>query len=80
MGKELICGALDEFHDLDIKEIAEKVSEARFRNPKMSAIIDSQYKQVLDKKTNEVNKYGQKKIYLFVFNFLHCLGLACRPV
>lgn len=56
-GINAITTALDITHNITEKEIVEKIEEACFYNPKMRAIIDREYKLVLDPFTNDINKY-----------------------
>lgn len=56
IGIEAITAALGLPEETPLEEIVEKIDEVSAVNPKIRAIIDREYKILLDSYTNDINK------------------------
>ncbi|KAF5293076.1 hypothetical protein FQR65_LT11068 [Abscondita terminalis] len=56
VGIQIVTSSLDIPENSDLDAVVEKLEQASERNAKMRAIVDREYKTVLDPFTNEINK------------------------
>lgn len=56
VGKLAVTKALELPEDTPSDEIVRKIEESRMKNPKIAAMIDREYKTLMDNYTNQINK------------------------
>lgn len=84
IGIQAVASALGISLETEMEEIVEKIEQANTTNPKFRAILDRQYKTMLDTYTNNINKWGGLQMKSFFMhwekNFRACLpaGLVCK--
>lgn len=56
VGKKAVVKALELTEDVDDEEVVRKIEEGVTKNPKLRAVIDREYKTLMDGYTNEINR------------------------